>query len=179
MGIYGLVLANTVHYPPEPAPHLSSHFVTGHHDTDALGLIPKPCVAGSNPAGGARPGHRRWEAILTSQSGQFRVVWESAGNPTLALVGLPSTPCGGHLEERGKNTWRAKVFLGNDADTGNKRYVTRTIHGTKRQAETVLNELLVEVGQNGDAIVDRTFQELSQRWIALSASALSPTTLAE
>ncbi|MHB8464426.1 MAG: tyrosine-type recombinase/integrase [Acidimicrobiales bacterium] len=85
----------------------------------------------------------------------------------------------GHLEQRGKNTWRAKVFLGNDADSGNKRYVTRTIHGTKRQAESILNELLVEVGQNSNAIVDGTFKDLAQRWLALSGATLSPTTLAE
>jgi hypothetical protein len=57
--------------------------------------------------------------------------------------------------------------------------VTRTIHGSKRQAESVLNELLVEVGQNSNAIVDGTFKDLAQRWLALAGATLSPTTLAE
>jgi integrase len=60
-----------------------------------------------------------------------------------------------------------------------KRYLQRTIHGTKRQAEDVLNELLVEAGQSSNAIVDGTFGDLAQRWLELSSSTLSPTTLHE
>ena len=50
----------------------------------------------------------------------------------------------GHLEQRGKNVWRAKVFLGRDDGTGRKRYLTRAVHGTKREAEDVLTQLLGE-----------------------------------
>jgi hypothetical protein len=52
--------------------------------------------------------------------------------------------------------WRAKVYLGRE-DGKSKRYLQRTIHGTKRQAEDVLNELLVEAAQSSNAIVDGTF----------------------
>jgi integrase len=84
----------------------------------------------------------------------------------------------GHLEARGKNVWRAKVYLGRE-DGKNKRYLQRTIHGTKRQAEDVLNELLVEAGQSSNAIVDGTFGDLAQQWLELTSPTLSPTTLHE
>ena len=84
----------------------------------------------------------------------------------------------GHLEARGKNVWRAKVYLGREAGQ-TRRYVQRTIHGTKRQAEDVLNELLVEVGQSSNAIVDGTFGDLAQKWLELASPELSPTTLHE
>jgi hypothetical protein len=51
----------------------------------------------------------------------------------------------GHLEERGKNVWRAKVYAGRQSDR-RPVYVTRTIHGTKRFAEGKLTELLMGVG---------------------------------
>lgn len=80
----------------------------------------------------------------------------------------------GHLESRGKNVWRAKVYLGQESGNS-KRYLQRTIHGTKRQAEDVLNELLVEAGRSSKAIVDGTFGDLSEKWLALSCQTLSPT----
>lgn len=74
--------------------------------------------------------------------------------------------------------WRAKVYLGRDS-AKTKRYLQRTIHGTKRQAEDVLNELLVEAGQSSNEIVDGTLADLAQRWLEISSPTLSPTTLHE
>ena len=84
----------------------------------------------------------------------------------------------GHLESRGKNVWRAKVYLGREGGV-TKRYLQRTIHGSKRQAEAVLNELLVEAGQSSNAVVDGTFRDLAHKWLELSSQTLSPTTLHE
>lgn len=84
----------------------------------------------------------------------------------------------GHLESRGRNVWRAKVYLGRDS-AKSKRYLQRTIHGTKRQAEDVLNELLVEAGQSSNEIVDGTVADLAQKWLEISSPTLSPTTLHE
>ena len=72
--------------------------------------------------------------------------------------------------------WRAKVFLGRDAATGRRHYINRTIHGTKRQAEAVLNELLVEAGHRSKMLADGTLAELAERWLELNESQLSPTT---
>jgi integrase len=83
----------------------------------------------------------------------------------------------GHLEGRGKGTWRAKVLLGRDEGTGKLRYLTRTIHGTKREAAEVLSQILVEVSQGTHVAADAgTVAELWARWFELNADRLSPTT---
>jgi integrase len=82
----------------------------------------------------------------------------------------------GHLEARGKDAWRAKIFLGRDDATGRQRYLTRTIHGTKRQAEAVLNQLIVETGQGSHLDTEATVRDLAQRWMVLAGDRLSPTT---
>jgi len=71
------------------------------------------------------------------------------------------------------------VYLGRDTKTKKKQYITRTIHGTKHQAEEILNELLVEAGHGSHAIVDGTVGDLAQQWLALASPSLSPTTDAE
>ncbi len=87
----------------------------------------------------------------------------------------------GHLESRGKGIWRAKVYLGRDAnDLAKKRYLTRTVHGTKRYAEDVLAEMLVEAGHAGSNIVsDGTVADLAHRWFSVAGATLSPTTMRE
>ena len=82
----------------------------------------------------------------------------------------------GHLEARGKDVWRAKIFLGRDDATGRQSYLTRTIHGTKRQAETLLTQLIVESGQGSNLDTEATVRDLAQRWMVLTGDRLSPTT---
>ncbi len=82
----------------------------------------------------------------------------------------------GHLEKRGKDVWRAKVFLGSDAD-GSKRYLTRTIHGSKRRAEVILAQMIVEAGGGSHDVTTGTVRDLATRWLAVARPSLSPTTL--
>ncbi len=128
-----------------------------------------------------------WETVLRpwllciqtrSATGALR----SAGN----LRGICDTPADdlggsvrGHLEQRGKNVWRAKIYLGRDESTDRKRYLTRTIHGTKRQAEDVVTQMLVEAGLGGQVVTDATLRDLATRWLTLAEPTLSPTTLPE
>ena len=49
----------------------------------------------------------------------------------------------GHLQARGSDSWRAKVYIGRSS-YGRKRYVERTIRGTRREAETELGRLVVD-----------------------------------
>ena len=53
----------------------------------------------------------------------------------------------GHLQRRGKRSWRIKVDAGRDPLTGKRdtRYVT--VHGTKRDAERKLSEVLHQLDQ--------------------------------
>jgi integrase len=84
----------------------------------------------------------------------------------------------GHLEDRGKNVWRAKVYAGRQTD-GRRMYVTRTIHGTKRFAEGKLAELLLEVGHTDEVTTDGTLADLVRQWRPMAEVNLSPTTLHE
>ena len=81
----------------------------------------------------------------------------------------------GHLEERGKNVWRAKVYAGRQSD-GRRVYLTRTIHGTKRFAEDRLAELLLEAGRSDQVTTDGTLTELVNKWRPIAELNLSPTT---
>ncbi len=85
----------------------------------------------------------------------------------------------GHLEQRGKNVWRAKIYLGRDEATGRKRYLTRTIRGPKRHAEEVVAQLIVEAGLGGHVVTEATVKDLAIRWLATAEPTLSPTTIRE
>ncbi len=48
----------------------------------------------------------------------------------------------GQIEKRGEQKYMLRVFLGRDPDTGKRRYLNRTVHGTKKHAEQTLTALL-------------------------------------
>ncbi len=83
----------------------------------------------------------------------------------------------GHLEARGSGTWRAKVFLGQDAK-GRQRYLTRTVHGTKREADAQLRQLILEAGLAHESS-HATMDDLAAKWLELAPETLSPSTLRE
>ena len=70
-----------------------------------------------------------------------------------------------------------RVEKSRDALTGKRRRVDKTIRGTRREAQRVLNELLVEVdkGHHGGASI--TLGQLLHQWLELVESDRSPTTL--
>jgi integrase len=83
----------------------------------------------------------------------------------------------GLIEKRGAQSWRLRVHVGRDAG-GVKRYVTRTIRGTRRQAEQELSRLLVEVDEGRHApSAPMTFGELLDRWLVVKRQAVEPTTM--
>ena len=51
----------------------------------------------------------------------------------------------GSLRQRGPKRWQLRVYEGRNEITGSKTYRTRTIEGTKRQAETALAAMVAEV----------------------------------
>ena len=48
----------------------------------------------------------------------------------------------GQIINRGKRKWVVRVFLGRDPDTGKRRYMNKTVHGNKTDAQQVLTEML-------------------------------------
>src|ERR1051325_9472021 len=47
----------------------------------------------------------------------------------------------GQIIKRGDKTWLVRIFLGRD-ENGKRRYTNKTIHGTKKNAETYLKAKL-------------------------------------
>ena len=83
----------------------------------------------------------------------------------------------GHIQQRGKTSWRVKAYVGRDAD-GVRRYVERTIRGTLREAERELSRLLVEVDEGRHAAAAPiTFGELLDRWLDVKRRLVEPKTI--
>src|SRR5690242_16935154 len=84
----------------------------------------------------------------------------------------------GSVTRRGK-AWRVAVFVGYDEVTGRQRYLTRTVNGTKREAEAICSQLLTEVAQGKHmARSSGTVGQLLDRWMEHREPDLSPTTVA-
>jgi integrase len=53
----------------------------------------------------------------------------------------------GHIQQRGKNSWRLKFDAGRDEKTGKRKSQFHTFRGTKREAQVKLAELIAAVAQ--------------------------------
>lgn len=83
----------------------------------------------------------------------------------------------GGLRERSSGVWEVRAESGRDPVSGKRRQISRTVRGSRRDAEKVLNALVADSDQGRDHGTDATFRELSDRWLAQSGPDLSPTTL--
>jgi integrase len=77
----------------------------------------------------------------------------------------------------GPGVWIARVDVGRDPVSGKRRQISRTIKGSKRDAQKVLNEMSVEVDRGRFTGTSTTFGQLSEKWLNLAKGDLSPTTL--
>jgi integrase len=86
----------------------------------------------------------------------------------------------GHIQRRGKSSWRLKYDVGRDPKTG--RRVTRyaTVHGAKRDAQRKLRQLLdaVDKGQHVDPS-KMTVRQWLEQWLAECKHTVSPKTWQE
>jgi integrase len=57
----------------------------------------------------------------------------------------------GQVIERGERTWLVRVFLGRDPETGKRRYEAQTVHGTKKDAQKRLTEVLAKLDKGEHA----------------------------
>src|SRR5581483_5269890 len=84
----------------------------------------------------------------------------------------------GHVVRRG-DAWRVHVYLGRDEVTGKQRYLTRTVRGTKREAEKVCAALVVQADKGlSPTRMAGTVSALLEEWLALIEPNASPSTIA-
>jgi integrase len=76
----------------------------------------------------------------------------------------------GQIVGRGRHRWLVRVFLGRDCETRRRRYLSRTVHGPVRQAQTYLNKVLRErdLGRRVEGVTV-TLGEFLDRWLETAA----------
>ena len=85
----------------------------------------------------------------------------------------------GSLRERRPGVWELIVQLARDPGTGKTRQVSRSVHGTKREAQRALAALVTEVSAGKMAMAGATLSGLLERWLDQKCEELSPTTARE
>jgi hypothetical protein len=75
----------------------------------------------------------------------------------------------GSMRQRGRGTWELRVYLGLDADSRQRRYATRTVHGTRRAATAALAELAEDAAYS--RLRAGTVGDLLERWLAAASPA--------
>ena len=84
----------------------------------------------------------------------------------------------GHVRAR-SGAWEIRAYAGVDVRTGKRRYVTRTVHGSKANAERALKALVVEVESGRQPRTGATVGELLEAWFAVASPGFSPRTVLE
>lgn len=75
----------------------------------------------------------------------------------------------GQLIPRGENTWLLRVFRGRDGN-GKRKYLNKTLHGTKKQAQAELNKLLHQHDTGSLAEPSKqTLREYLRHWLEAAA----------
>lgn len=84
----------------------------------------------------------------------------------------------GSIRSKAEGRWELRVSAGRDPVTGRSRSVSRSVRGSKREAEAALAGLLVEVrqGRSDHHGTDATVKDLVEQWLDLRRDTLSVTT---
>ena len=82
------------------------------------------------------------------------------------------------MRERSPGVWELVVETGRDPVTGRRRQVSRTFHGTLREAKLARAELLVESSHGRHDGTNATVGDLFEEWILeLERKGRSPNTI--
>ena len=83
----------------------------------------------------------------------------------------------GNIRRRAKDSWTIQVYLGKDPATGKKRYASRTVRGSKKDAETALANLIRAQETGLDlAAAKLTVAAYLDRWLDVSKQRVKPRT---
>ncbi|AKX94979.1 phage integrase SAM-like domain-containing protein [Neomoorella thermoacetica] len=84
----------------------------------------------------------------------------------------------GHIRKRSENSWTVVVEMPRDPETKKRRQKWVTVHGTKKEAEKVLAELLLEAGQRNYSVEAEkiTVEMYLKRWLEAIKSTIREST---
>jgi integrase len=85
----------------------------------------------------------------------------------------------GYMRKRRATSWQLLVHIGHDGN-GRKKYASKTVHGTKREAQVALAEFVTEVTKGGLVATAGpiTVEKVVRAWLTAKAPRLSPSTVA-
>lgn len=81
----------------------------------------------------------------------------------------------GSIRQRGRDSWQLRVYLGIDPETGRQRWASRTVHGSRRFAQSQLEELVEEAGYAH--LRAGTLADLIDQWFEAASAGWAPTTV--
>jgi integrase len=83
----------------------------------------------------------------------------------------------GSIRQRGRNSWQIRVYAGTDPDTGQRRQLTRTVRGSRTQAQRELRALAAFANVGPSVGARTTLGELLDRWFAANEAGWATTTV--
>jgi integrase len=81
----------------------------------------------------------------------------------------------GSIRQRVRDSWQLRVYLGTDPETGQERWASRTVHGSRRFAQAQLQELVEDAGYA--RLRAGTLAELLDRWFEAASPGWALTTV--
>lgn len=82
----------------------------------------------------------------------------------------------GHIRRRSDNSWTVVIDIGRDPETKKRRQKWVTVHGTKREAEKVLAEMLVNQGNYSVEAEKMTVEMYLKHWLEAIKSTIREST---
>ena len=83
----------------------------------------------------------------------------------------------GSIRQRGQNSWEIRVYSGTDPETGQRRQLSRTVRGSRTQAQRELRSLAAFANVGPSFGARRTLGELLDRWFATNEADWATTTV--
>ena len=83
----------------------------------------------------------------------------------------------GSIRQRGSSSFELRVYVGTDPDTGKRRWITRTVRGTRADAQRELKVLAAHANVAPAVGAHTTVGELLDQWFARGRTGWSPTTV--
>ncbi|MPZ16186.1 MAG: hypothetical protein GEU73_17510, partial [Chloroflexi bacterium] len=83
----------------------------------------------------------------------------------------------GSIRQRGRNSWELRVYAGTDPETGRRRWLTRTVRGSRTQAQRELVSFAAQANVAPVAGARTTLGDLLERWFAINEAEWAATTV--